>query len=92
MDLSKGTVTGTSEEPERVMKEKLQPNFVFSGMNMFMPDTVKVRPGSVLTWFNNSDLPHNVVGVYISMLIVTTITITTHLALRLHHHALFQYQ
>jgi plastocyanin len=64
VDLGKGTVTGTSEEPERVMKEKIQPNFVFSGMNMFMPDTVKVRPGSVLTWFNNSDLPHNVVGVY----------------------------
>jgi plastocyanin len=64
VDLSKGTVTGMSEEPERVMKEKIQPNFIFSGMNMFMPDTVKVRPGSVLTWFNNSNLPHNVVGIY----------------------------
>jgi plastocyanin len=64
VDLSKGTVTGMSEEPERVMKETLQPNFIFSGMNMFMPDTVKVRPGSVLTWFNNSNLPHNVVGIY----------------------------
>ena len=64
VDLSKGTVTGMSEEPERVMKEKIQPNFIFSGMNIFMPDTVKVRPGSVLTWFNNSNLPHNVVGIY----------------------------
>ena len=64
VDLSKGGVTGISEEPERVMKENLQPNFIFSGMNMFMPDTVKVRPGSVLTWFNNSNLPHNVVGIY----------------------------
>jgi len=64
VDLTKGTVTGMSEEPERVMKEKIQPNFIFSGMNMFMPDTVKVRPGSVLTWFNNSNLPHNVVGIY----------------------------
>ncbi|MFL6442114.1 MAG: plastocyanin/azurin family copper-binding protein [Nitrososphaeraceae archaeon] len=64
VDLSKGGVTGISEEPERVMNENLQPNFIFSGMNMFMPDTVKVRPGSVLTWFNNSNLPHNVVGIY----------------------------
>ncbi|MFL6328093.1 MAG: plastocyanin/azurin family copper-binding protein [Nitrososphaeraceae archaeon] len=64
VDLSKGGVTGISEEPERVMKENLQPNFIFSGMNMFMPDIVKVRPGSVLTWFNNSNLPHNVVGIY----------------------------
>ena len=64
VDLSKGIVTGISEEPERVMKETLQPNFIFSGMNMFMPDTIKVRPGSVLTWFNNSNLPHNVVGIY----------------------------
>jgi plastocyanin len=64
VDLSKGTVTGMSEEPERVMKEKIQPNLIFSGMNMFMPDTVKVTPGSVLTWFNNSDLHYNVVGIY----------------------------
>ena len=64
VDLSKGIVTGMSEEPERVMKETLKPNFVFSGMNIFMPDMVKVRPGSVLTWFNNSNLPHNVVGIY----------------------------
>jgi plastocyanin len=64
VDLGKRTVTGITEEPERVMKETLQPNFVFTGMNMFMPDTVKVNSGSVLTWFNNSNLPHNIVGVY----------------------------
>src|SRR6476660_563168 len=64
VDLNKRSVTGITEEPERVMKETLEPNFVFTGMNMFMPDTVKVKPGSVLTWFNNSNLPHNVVGIY----------------------------
>ena len=64
VDLGKQTITGITEEPERVMKETLQPNFVFTGMNMFMPDTVKVNSGSVLTWFNNSNLPHNIVGVY----------------------------
>ena len=46
------------------MKETLEPNFVFTGMNMFMPDIVKVKTGSVLTWFNNSNLPHNIVGIY----------------------------
>ena len=64
VDLNKRSVTGITEEPERVMKETLEPNLVFTGMNMFMPDTVKVKPGSVLTWFNNSNLPHNVVGIY----------------------------
>ena len=46
------------------MKETLEPNFVFTGMNMFMPNVVKVKSGSVLTWFNNSNLPHNIVGIY----------------------------
>jgi plastocyanin len=64
VELDRKLVTGITEEPERVMKETLEPNFIFTGMNMFMPDTVKVKPGSVLTWFNNSNLPHNIVGIY----------------------------
>ena len=64
VDLEQRSVTGITEEPERVMKETLEPNFVFTGMNMFMPDTVKVKTGSVLTWFNNSNLPNNIVGIY----------------------------
>jgi len=42
VDLNKRSVTGITEEPERVMKETLEPNLVFTGMNMFMPDTVNV--------------------------------------------------
>jgi plastocyanin len=64
VDLDKRTVTGISEEPERIMKETLQPNLIYTGMNMFMPDTVKVNTGSVITWINNSNLPHNVVGTF----------------------------
>lgn len=64
VDLGKRTVTGISEEPERIMKETLQPNLIYTGMNMFMPDTVKVNTGSVITWVNNSNLPHNVVGTF----------------------------
>ena len=64
VDLDKRIVTGISEEPERIMKETLQPNLIYTGMNMFMPDTVKVNAGSVITWVNNSNLPHNIVGTY----------------------------
>ena len=53
VDLDKRIVSGITEEPERVMKETLEPNFIFTGMN-----------SSVLTWFNNSNLPHNIVGIY----------------------------
>jgi hypothetical protein len=49
VDLDRRAVTSITEEPERVMKETLEPNFVFTGMNMFMPDTVKVNSGSILT-------------------------------------------
>jgi hypothetical protein len=46
VDLDKRTVTAISEEPERIMKENFQPNLIYTGMNMFMPNTVKVSAGS----------------------------------------------
>jgi plastocyanin len=64
VDLNKHTVTSISEEPERVMRDTFKPNLIYAGGNMFMPDTVKVNAGSMITWFNNSNLPHNVVGIY----------------------------
>jgi plastocyanin len=64
VDLDKRAVVSITEEPERIMKEILQPNIIYSGMNMFMPDAIKVTSGSVITWINNSNLPHNVVGIY----------------------------
>jgi plastocyanin len=64
VDLNKRTVTGISEEPERVMKETLKGNIIYTGINMFMPDIVKINTGSSITWPNNSNLPHNIVGAY----------------------------
>jgi plastocyanin len=64
VDLNKRTVTSISEEPERVMRDTFRPNLIYAGGNMFMPDTVNVNAGSMITWFNNSNLPHNVVGIY----------------------------
>jgi plastocyanin len=64
VDLDKHAVTAITEEPERIMKQILQPNIIYTGMNMFMPDAVRINSGSVITWINNSNLPHNVVGIY----------------------------
>ena len=33
-------------------------------VNMFIPNTVIVKEGSILRWSNPSNLPHNVVGVF----------------------------
>ena len=64
VDLDKHAVNAITEEPERIMKQILQPNIIYTGMNMFMPDAIRINSGSVITWINNSNLPHNVVGIY----------------------------
>jgi plastocyanin len=64
VDLNKRTVTGISEEPERIMRETLKGSIIYTGINMFMPDIVKINTGSSITWPNNSNLPHNIVGTY----------------------------
>jgi plastocyanin len=33
-------------------------------MNVFLPNTVRVEPGSSIRWLNESNVPHNVVGTY----------------------------
>jgi plastocyanin len=64
VDLNKRTVSKISEEPERVMRKTLQPDLIYAGVNMFMPDIVQIKPGSEIKWRNDSNLPHNVVGAY----------------------------
>jgi plastocyanin len=64
VDLDKGIVTDILQTPERVMREALQTNTIYIGMNMFLPNTVRVEPGTTLKWVNTSELPHNIVGVY----------------------------
>jgi plastocyanin len=64
VELDKHIVTGISEEPERIMRETLEPNLIYTGMNIFLPYTVKVNAGSMITWFNTSNLHHSVVGTY----------------------------
>jgi plastocyanin len=64
VDLDKRKVTDIQHEQERVIRETLQPNIVFGGMNMYMPDAVIADVGSKIKWSNESNVLHNVVGVY----------------------------
>jgi plastocyanin len=64
VDLDKQRVTDIVEHGERVLTKKLEMNRIYSGMNMFMPGSVKLEAGSSLQWINTSNLPHNIVGVY----------------------------
>ena len=64
VDLDKGIVTDIFETSDRLMTKFLQTNTIYIGMNMFLPNTVKIDIGTTLKWINTSDMPHNVVGVY----------------------------
>jgi plastocyanin len=64
VDLDEQRVTDIVENGERVLTKKLEMNRIYSGMNMFMPGSVKLEAGSSLQWINTSNLPHNIVGIY----------------------------
>jgi plastocyanin len=64
VDLDKHRVIGISRESERVLQKELRPNLVYAGMNIFLPDAIKVSPGTMLKWLNGSNVPHNVIGIY----------------------------
>jgi plastocyanin len=64
VDLDEQRVTDIVENGERVLTKKLEMNRIYSGMNMFMPGSVKLEAGSSLQWINTSNLPHNIVGTY----------------------------
>ena len=46
------------------LTKKLEMNRIYSGMNMFMPGSVRLEAGFSLQWINTSNLPHNIVGTY----------------------------
>jgi len=64
VDLDNQRVTDIVDHGERVLTKKLEMNKIYSGMNMFMPGSVKLEAGSSLQWINTSNLPHNIVGIY----------------------------
>ena len=64
VDLEEQRVTDIVENGERVLTKKLEMNRIYSGMNMFMPGSVKLEAGSSLQWINTSNLQHNIVGIY----------------------------
>ena len=67
VDLDKGIVTDILETSEGLLAKTLQTNTIFIGMNMFLPNTVKIDVGTTLKWINTSDMSHNVVGIYKTM-------------------------
>jgi plastocyanin len=64
VDVDKRKVIDISKDSERVLQKEIRPNLVYEEMNVFMPDTVKVSPGTTLKWSNESNVPHNVIGIY----------------------------
>lgn len=72
INMDRKQVTSISES-RRVMEETFRPNVVYAGMNMFMPYAVTVETGTTIRWFNDSNVPHNVVGPYRKESDLTTI-------------------
>lgn len=64
VDMDKQKVIDITSELERTMQETLQPNIVYTGMDMFLPDRIKISPGTTIDWPNISNVVHNVVGIY----------------------------
>ena len=63
VDVDKGQVTQVAQQANRVVTDTAIPNLVRADVNMFVPRAVVIDAGSVITWPNPSNLPHNVVGV-----------------------------
>ena len=63
VNMDKQQVISISES-KRVVEKTLRQNLVYAGMNMFVPDAVRVDTGTTIRWFNESNVPHDVVGTY----------------------------
>ncbi|MEM0364344.1 MAG: plastocyanin/azurin family copper-binding protein [Candidatus Nitrosocaldus sp.] len=64
VDIDARSIKDIMVDPERVMRHEVKPNMIYMEMNIFMPYTVSIRPNTLLSWHNYSNIPHNVVGVY----------------------------
>jgi plastocyanin len=64
VDLDSQRVTDRVDHGKRVLTKRLEMNRIYSGMNMFMPGSVKLEVGSSMQRINTSNLPHNIVGIY----------------------------
>lgn len=66
VDLDQRKVLGVQDEQERVVTQTLRKDVVYGGMNIYLPDAVMASAGSTIRWVNQSNVPHNVVGTYIT--------------------------
>lgn len=65
VDLDRSEVISITSEPVRSVTTTIQDNLVVAEMNMFLPRAATVESGSTVRWFNESNIPHNVVGTYL---------------------------
>jgi len=66
VDLDKSIVSTVSKDADRILHSIIRPNLIIAEMNMFLPHAVKANSGSTVRWTNDSTIPHNVVGSYVS--------------------------
>ncbi len=66
VDIDKQKVISVTPKHERVMEQVLTTNIVYGGVNMYLPDRAETKPGSTVKWINDSSVPHNVVGTYVT--------------------------
>jgi plastocyanin len=64
IDMDGQKVADISSENERIMSQTLRKDIVYGGVNMFLPDAAVTQAGSTVKWINESNIPHNVVGIY----------------------------
>jgi plastocyanin len=64
IDMDHKQVSNIISDSNRTIYGNVEPNVIATAMNMFMPDIVNVGKDSNVIWNNNSELEHNVVGVY----------------------------
>lgn len=65
VNLDSATVEEITMVAYRYSQNSIQPNVIYASMNIFMPREVRVDPGTSVRWFNDSTIPHNVVGTYV---------------------------
>ncbi len=64
VNVDKGQVMQVAQQADRVITDTARSNIIRADVNMFVPKTVLISPGSEIRWSNPSNLPHNVVGAF----------------------------
>jgi plastocyanin len=64
VDLDRSAVSTVSKDAQRSLQSSVRSNLIQAEMNVFLPHAVRIDSGSTIRWLNDSNIPHNVVGIY----------------------------